>query len=495
MFNKKPIFSAGDDSLRSSRVPAWIKHHLLAITGFSIALFLPLMGHGFVLDDFAHLHSAAYDPLWHGLTRATGGWFYAPAAWVTYKIDWMLWGWSPFSLTATNLLLHLANIILLYLLALKLWRSRVAAKWAAFGFALLFPANTWAVMWISTRAHLIVTLSYLAAMLAALWLARTDDGQVRAALTIVAFTALAVFSKESGILVPAAVGLVLLHEMRSQDRRVISLRLGLGLLAAIGLVLAAYFALRAQSGAVRPTFSSKEAYYYVPSLKLLIENLVRYTWRTYGLLAILAGALALAQYLRAGRLRFGGFNPDDAWLSLLLFAITIAPFTLLPVRSGIYSYLPGIAAALLLGACAKSFEAVPRELSPRRAALALSPIVAVVAVLAAFTVGHSLKWRQMARTNAAVLNQITAYHPQAGPNTWFTLHYAEVDYGHRFPDSIDWAFPYALRLIYADPTLDGRIVRHGAPNPAPEMSPQIHFTYTSGGEGRPQVTLHSTARR
>src|SRR5882672_3617283 len=121
---------ADGESLRQRRF-------LLAVAGLSAALFLPVMGRGFIHDDFVHLYSVACGSLWQGLTRANGGPFYTPVAWLTFKVDWILWGKNPFMMAAGNLLLHIANITLLYAFALKLWRSQIAARWAALGFALL----------------------------------------------------------------------------------------------------------------------------------------------------------------------------------------------------------------------------------------------------------------------------------------------------------------------------------------------------------------------
>jgi hypothetical protein len=191
---------------------------LLMVAGLSAALFLPVMGRGFIHDDFVHLYSAAYHSLWHGVTRANGGPFYTPIAWLTFKLDWVLWAQNSFLMAAGNLLLHIANITLLYALVLKLWRSQIAARWAALGFALLFPANTWAVMWISTRAHLLVTFFYLAALIATLSLARAEGRRKLIMVAIVLFATLSLFSKESGVTSPVAIAITLIYVRRSESR-------------------------------------------------------------------------------------------------------------------------------------------------------------------------------------------------------------------------------------------------------------------------------------
>ena len=136
------------------------KTHLLTLIAFHLALYLPMIGHGLVFDDFRHLYSAAFQSLQYGLTRVQGGPFFDPLVWLTFKADWMLWGGRSFPMAAENLLLHVANIVMLYFLTLRLWQSQIAAWWAALGFALLFPANTWAVMYIATRGHVIGAFFY-----------------------------------------------------------------------------------------------------------------------------------------------------------------------------------------------------------------------------------------------------------------------------------------------------------------------------------------------
>jgi hypothetical protein len=463
---------------------------ILIIAGLSALLFLPVMGHGFVHDDFHHLYSAAYHSIRHGLTRANEGMFYAPIAWLTHRIDWMLWGPKPFLSATTNLLLHIVNVALLYTFVLRLWRSEIAARWSALGFALLYPANTWAIMWISTRAHLIVTLFYLAALLATLWLSRTKSHRRLAALAIVIFATLAIFSKESGVTIPAAIALVLCYIKRSENQNSLPLTVIVGVFAAQFAVLGGYAILRAQSGAIPMTFSGKVWYSYTPSLNILFENLIRYGWRTYGLLLIIAIAIALSQIIRGLRLHPRILTINDALFSLILFAITIAPFIFLRARSGMYTYLPGTAAALLLGATANSLYKLPVNRPVRFKILSLSPILLVIAILGVLTVIHCLKWMRMAEVNTSVLNQIAAQQVKAEPGSSFILTYSEVDKAHGFPDSFGLGFPDALRVLYSNPGLNGSIVHDGDQYTIDLKLPVTYFSYSLDKNGEPQVLLN-----
>jgi hypothetical protein len=247
----------------------------------------------------------------------------------------------------------------------------------------------------------------------------------------------------------------------------------------IGLagVLAVYLGLRAQSGAVTPS-APDDNYSYALSLSRLGDNLLRYAWRTYGLLAIVACAIGASQYLRGVRPQLRLLTRRDVFLSMMLFAVTLGPFLLLSVRSATYSYLPGMAAALLLGAVARSLYAAPAKPRPLPVALTSLPIILVVASLMAFTIGQSLKWVLMGDVSRAVLDQIAAQQPQVKPNTSVVLKYSEADREHRFPDAFPGGvFRDAVRLLYRDPSLDGKIVRRGEPYSIGEASSEIQLEY------------------
>lgn len=452
------------------------KTQLLTLIAFHLALYLPMIGHGLVFDDFRHLYSAAFQSLQYGLTRVQGGPFFDPLVWLTFKADWMLWGGRSFPMAAENLLLHVANIVMLYFLTLRLWQSQIAAWWAALGFALLFPANTWAVMYIATRGHVIGAFFYLGALIAALWYVHAMRHQVMTGIVVIVCAGLSVFAKESGVTVIAAVFIMLACERQSLKQKVFS-RGDILLFIGLAGVLAVYLGLRAQSGAVTPS-APDDNYSYALSLSRLGDNLLRYAWRTYGLLAIVACAIGASQYLRGVRPQLRLLTRRDVFLSMMLFAVTLGPFLLLSVRSATYSYLPGMAAALLLGAVARSLYAAPAKPRPLPVALTSLPIILVVASLMAFTIGQSLKWVLMGDVSRAVLDQIAAQQPQVKPNTSVVLKYSEADREHRFPDAFPGGvFRDAVRLLYRDPSLDGKIIRRGEPYSIGEASSEIQLEY------------------
>lgn len=453
----------------------------LALAAFSATIFLPLIGRGFVHDDFMWLSGVAHGSRWHGLTHPTPT-FYTPLTWLSFKLDWTLWGLRAFPYALENLLLHIVNTLLLYRLALRLWQRHTAAWWTAFGFALLYLANSWAVMWISARPHLLATLFCLAAMLAAVRYARSEGWKLWDGLAVVACCALSMLAKEIGV---ASVGasLVVLWYAGGEQRRLRDswARTAL-LLCALLAVLCAYLTLRAWAGAL-PVSSDEGWYQYAFELKVLFLNLREYLSRTYLVAALIAGAVALSQAMRGAKPALDALGRREVLLSATLFALTIAPVILIRGRSGLYTYLPGIGAALLLGAAARSLYTAGESERPRTWVNML-PIVLLVALLSVATVGQSWKWRTMAKTNTAILRQIAEQHPRPERNTHIILRYARRDERRRFPDGFGtWGFPFAVKLLYDEPTLRGDIAGEANQVAPASGGTVVNYLYVAGDDG------------
>ena len=458
------------------------------IVALTCAMYLPMMGRGFVHDDYLLLCSSAFTSIRSGLTRADI--FYTPVAWLTYKADWMLWGPNPFALAAMNLSLHIINILLLYYMAWWFSKSALAAWWTAFGFALLFPANTWAVMWVATRAHLLVTAFDLAAMIATFWFIRTKQSRFFPAVAIVAFAGLSIFSKENGITIPVIVGTILIYNRISRDRRSVPLAPVMGVIGAIAGIGVIYLLLRAQSGAAPFQIGDGTGHTYVLSPNVLIENTLRYFWRTFGLLSALAVAVVLSQFIRGQRPSLKGLLKKDVLFSAFLFMVTLSPVVLMRSRSGIYTYLPGIFAALLFGVTVRALYENEREIAApkRRAMLGAVPVLIAIAIFIAFTVGYSKRWKVMAETNSTLMNQI-ATQQRAFPNyALIVLTYDDADAVHRFPNGFgDWGFGYGIKVLYRDPGAEGIVIPKGAAFITNGRSPLIHFKYGLDSNGSPQA--------
>ncbi len=95
---------------------------------------------------------------------------YCPLTWLSFAVDYQIWGQNPFGYHLTNLFLHLLNTLLVLLLVREVLRDRfrhatvVALLTAAiFG---VHPLRVESVAWATERKDVLFTFFYLAALLA-----------------------------------------------------------------------------------------------------------------------------------------------------------------------------------------------------------------------------------------------------------------------------------------------------------------------------------------
>lgn len=166
---------------------------LLLVTA---VIYVPSLGHGFVYED----HRAMVDTLaWPGWAERAQFVIDHPLRSVTTllrDLNLAVFGIQPWSVHLGNVLLHLANVWLLWRVA-RLVLSEQAAWWAAALFA-LHPMQVEAVTYVSARADLVAT----AGVLLALW--ATSVGSVAGALGGVAF---GILGKETAVVALALVPL------------------------------------------------------------------------------------------------------------------------------------------------------------------------------------------------------------------------------------------------------------------------------------------------
>ena len=213
--------------------------------------------------------------------------------------------------------------------------------------------------------------------------------------------------------------------------------------------------------------------------------------RTYGCLGLIATAIALSCYLQTRSLNLSHFSLRDALLSIALFLVVIAPFLLLEVKLGIYMYLAGACAALLLGAFMRALNASTRTIrQTRRSFAAAIPVVFIVVMLATRVWSHSYRWMKMADTSTAILSQIKAQVPTVHLPATIVLRYWKVDKVHRFPDNFaTWTFPSAMQLLYRTPTLKGFLIQESETATVTDRTSAIYFRYVADAES---VTVTKT---
>jgi hypothetical protein len=137
--------------------------------------------------------------------------FYRPATSLSFGFDWALWGLRPVGYHLTDLLLHLAAVLLLWRLLAKIWsgsysqgsfEARNSGRLALVSAALfaVHPLHVAIVPAIARRAELLVAVCLLACLLA--FRRRLHDGGAVSAAVATVACLVGVAAKESGLVIP-----------------------------------------------------------------------------------------------------------------------------------------------------------------------------------------------------------------------------------------------------------------------------------------------------
>ena len=188
----------------------------LAIVLMVLAAYAPAVHGGFVWDDDTYVTRNPLLTAPDGLHRI---WFttdspsqYFPLVYTAFRAERSLWGLDPVGYHVVNILLHIANSLLLWLI---LRRLRIPGAWLAAAIWAVHPVNVESVAWITERKNTLSTLFYLLTILAYM---RFTDLQGRRAGAYyglgLLFCALALFAKTTACTIPAA--LLIVHWIRKQ---------------------------------------------------------------------------------------------------------------------------------------------------------------------------------------------------------------------------------------------------------------------------------------
>jgi hypothetical protein len=112
--------SVGPVSTPADRWVRWLVPVLTAL--FTLAAFLPALQNQFVnwdddknLLDNPHYRGLGWTQLHWMWTTHLGHWI--PLTWMTFGLDYLLWGMKPFGYHLSSLLLHAANAVVFYFVA------------------------------------------------------------------------------------------------------------------------------------------------------------------------------------------------------------------------------------------------------------------------------------------------------------------------------------------------------------------------------------------
>ena len=196
-----------------SGAPAWLSQRQLAgiliLALLALVSFYPALFADFIWDDV--IFTAA--PRIHALSGLWEIWFspgglkneghYWPIVYTSFWLEHKLWGMAPFGYHLVNILLHLANVLLLWLL---LHRLAVPGAWAVAAVFAVHPLHVESVAWVIERKDLLSGLFYLGALL--LWLRFADTRRRGYYLWSLGLFVAALLSKSIVVTLPLAILIV-----------------------------------------------------------------------------------------------------------------------------------------------------------------------------------------------------------------------------------------------------------------------------------------------
>ena len=354
-----------------------------------LGIYAVSVGHGFVADDFgwildSRVSSIAGVP---ALFLKSSG-FYRPLVGLTFAADYAVFGNHPLGYGLTNLALAIVCGVLLYAVARELLLPSGAALLAV-ALWLLNPhgINT-AILWMSGRTSLMLTLGSLGAV----WLVLR--GRPFAAL---APAAIALFAKEEAFLLPAIL-LMWWYAFRPDDlpkRRMIAW------CVAAGALVGVYLALRFQTGAMTP-WTAPPYYRFTGNPAVIGRNIFEYADRA---MTFSAAVVVLALLLLRPAAPYDWYSRrvlicGAAWI-VGGYGLTV----FLPVRSSLYACFPSVGACLIAGDLAARRWRVATPASRQRVAVA--GMVAAVGLTPIYVLRNRASLAN-ARFSSAVLRDLNA---------------------------------------------------------------------------------------
>jgi protein O-mannosyl-transferase len=391
----------------------------VAVAIVTFVAFIPALSADFVAwdDDRNFLGNPSY----RGLGPAQLHWMwntfhmghYVPLTWMTLGLDYAIWGMNPTGYHLTNLLLHVANAVLLYFVARRLFvaggltseaEGRASIDLAAVVAVLFFsihPLRVESVAWVTERRDVLSELFFLLAILAYLRAVEREPRATTWYWSSVALFLCALLSKATSITLPlvlAILNVYPLRRMRDGWRSTTSRRVYLELLPYLVLsAIAVPITLAALTQPAQLGFAAK--------LAVSLYSLAFYLWKTIApmnlaalypmpqhvnpanILYIVSGAVAVALCAIAWMVRRRWPAVTAAWFAFLVIilpmlgAVQNGP----QIAADRYTYHASPALALLAGVAATRGRASRR----RRFGI----IASVLLTLGALTWTQARVWR------------------------------------------------------------------------------------------------------
>ena len=327
---------------KPNRTHIWISVMLAVIT---IAAFYRTLGNDFIVayDDGSYI--TTNEDLQYGLSAEGIAWAFStnrcsnwhPITWLSHLLDFDLYGLDPAGHHATNLLLHLANVMLLFLFLRRLTRSEWRSAFVAALFA-VHPLHVESVAWVAERKDVLSTLFWILTMWA--YVRFVEQPDLRRRLTVIVLFALGLMSKPTLVTLPFTLLLLdywplgRLGQRKGQPlRKLIWEKWPLFLMSAVSSVITIWA--QASGKSIVPSIElpmewrvGNALISYIAYLWKMIwpvKMAVLYPWTQHGISYLQAlGSLVLLVAITIAVFRFAGRRPylKFGWL---WYVITLVP--------------------------------------------------------------------------------------------------------------------------------------------------------------------------
>ena len=345
------------------------------------------VGHGFVADDFGWILDSRLSGISQipSLFVKSSG-FYRPIVGLTFAADYAVFGNQPLGYGLTNLALAIACGGLLYLVARELSLPSGAALLSVALWLLNPHGISTAILWMSGRTSLMLTLGSLGAVCLVL------RGRPFAALGP---AALALFAKEEAFLLPV----ILLMWWYAFRPGALPRRTVVGWCVAASALVAVYLALRFQTGAMTP-WTAPPYYRFTGHPAVIARNVLEYADRA---MTFSAAVALLAVLLLRPTMPYAWFSRrvlvcGGAWI-VGGYGLTV----FLPVRSSLYACFPSVGACFLAADLAARRWAVSTPASRR--VVAVAGLIAAIGLTPVYVIRNRASIAN-ARFSSAVLRDL-----------------------------------------------------------------------------------------
>jgi len=309
---------------------------------------------------------------------------YIPFVWLSFAADYQLWGlWAP-GYHAENLLLHIANALLVFYLILKLTASVPVAAVAGILFG-IHPLHVESVAWVTERKDVLSTLFFLLSLL--LYVSYVKSGKYISLILSAAVFLLALMSKPMAVTLAFVIILIDHLLGRPLARRTVLEKVPF-FLGALAVGLATVLLQRAPEGGGSffegALLGSRNFFFYIYKTILPVRLSVFYPLPQDIALSnpvyaasLLGFAAAVILILLSARIS------KRVFFALMFFLITLLP-VLQFIRIGKqnvadrFMYLPSIGPFLIAGIAYEKLRANADNKIARRAGLVILTLVCVI---------------------------------------------------------------------------------------------------------------------